>query len=81
MSWDHEKCIQLIKLYELKPELWKTNHKFYHLNPKKQDAWVEISSQLDCDVGSIKSKMNSLLSSYRREKNKHEKSIETGKGK
>lgn len=80
MEWDNEKSIQLIKLYEIRPELWKATHKYYYNKNKKQDAWSEIARDMGTSVDVVKAKLNSLFSSFRREKAKHEKSMKTGRG-
>lgn len=80
-SWDHERCLELIHLYELKPELWDPKHRFYHLKTKKQDALNEIASKLNITSEIVKSKLNSLTTSFRRERTKEIKSLGTGKGK
>lgn len=80
MEWDNEKSIQLIKLYEIKPELWKATQKYYYSKTKKQDAWSEIVRDMETSVDVVKGKLNSLLSSFRREKAKHGKSMKTSTG-
>lgn len=79
-AWTHENIEQLVDLYREKPELWNPKDNNYHLKNKKHDAWIQIATVMKQDVASIKSKISSLLSSYRREKSKIKKSMGTGKG-
>lgn len=81
MQWDHEKCLQLIDLYKEKTELWNPNDNNYHIKTKKHDAWMYIAENMNCDVDVARQKMTSLLSSFRREKQKVKKTTGTGKGK
>lgn len=79
-EWNHDKICELIEMYREKPALWNPQHRDYHLKNHKQDAWLEIAKKFQCDVDTIKGKMTSLLSSFRREKAKATKSKGTGKG-
>jgi hypothetical protein len=60
--------------------LWDPKDKNYHIKNIKNDAWREIAGDIGCDVAVVKSKITSLLSSFRREKAKMKKSMGTGKG-
>lgn len=80
MEWDNEKCIELIEIYASKREIWDRNHKLYHNKIRKHDAWMDIASRMECTVEVTKGKMNSLLSSFRRERNKESNSVRSGKG-
>nr|CAI5865408.1 unnamed protein product [Callosobruchus analis] len=80
MDWDNEKSLELIELYKMKPEIWQATNKFYYNKLKKQDAWSEIAKNMGTTVDIVKNKLNSLLSSFRREKAKHESSMKTGSG-
>ncbi|XP_046686416.1 uncharacterized protein LOC124372094 [Homalodisca vitripennis] len=80
MEWENEKCLLLVSLYEGHPELWQPNHKLYFNKIKKNDAWEAIATQLETTYDTVKSKITSLLASFRREKNKEETSKGTGKG-
>ncbi|KAG5861814.1 hypothetical protein JTB14_029363 [Gonioctena quinquepunctata] len=44
-----------------------------------EDAWTNNPSDMGIDVGAVKSRITSLLSSYRREEGKIKKSTGTGK--
>lgn len=71
MEWDNDKCLQLIEMYEMKPETWQSTHKHYFNKIKKQDAWHEIAKGMEIsNTEVVKCKMNSLLSSFRRERTK-----------
>ncbi|XP_072155884.1 uncharacterized protein [Bemisia tabaci] len=47
---------------------------------KKLDAWVSISKSVDCSVAEARRKMESLLSSFRREKAKMAQNLASGEG-
>lgn len=79
-EWDHERILYFIDLYHECPELWDPRDKNYHMRNKKQDAWEKIAAKLKCNVDAAKAKMNSLLSSFRRERGKIKKTTGTGKG-
>lgn len=81
MEWESDNCLQLISLYEDKPELWQPDHKYHFNKLKKNDAWEYIANEMNITVDVAKAKLNSLLSSYRREKSKETGSKGTGKGK
>nr|CAI5853679.1 unnamed protein product [Callosobruchus analis] len=68
MDWDNEKSLELIELYKMKLEIWQATNKFYYNKLKKQDAWSEIAKNMGTTVDIVKNKLNSLLSSFRREK-------------
>lgn len=80
IEWTHDAIEKLIDLYRQKPELWDPKENTYHIKTKKHDAWTNISLDMGIDVDAVKSKITSLLSSYRREKGKMKKSTGTGKG-
>jgi hypothetical protein len=81
MSWTRERCLVLIDEYEKKEELWNPQHGYYYDKLRKHDAWVEIGRALDVSAEEAKKKVESLLSSFRREKAKGTKSVGTGTGK
>lgn len=70
MSWSQKKCLSLIDEYEKKELLWNRDHEDYFNKTKKHDAWVEIASAFNVTHEEAKKKMDSLLSSFRREKAK-----------
>lgn len=80
MEWDREMCLQLIELYKSKSEIQQPTHNLYYHKIKKEDAWNELSKDVNTTVDAIKSKINSLLALFRKEKTKKEQSIGTGKG-
>lgn len=51
MEWTEENVLKLIGLYENYPVLWDPQNKFYKLNNKKNDAWLEISTAMNISVG------------------------------
>ena len=72
--------LKLVELYESKPELWNPNLESYHVKNDKFDAWCYIADTLGIDADVAKTKITSLLSSYRREKAKEKNSKRTGSG-
>ncbi|KAG8314930.1 hypothetical protein J6590_081648 [Homalodisca vitripennis] len=80
-EWSRE-CIEtLVNANRVRTELWDPKDNKYHIKNKKSDAWREIASEVGCDHGEAKSKMSSLLSSFRREKAKEKKTKNsTGSG-
>jgi len=82
MEWTEEMALNLIKEYEKFPILWNIKHQFHFCRRKRNEAWKEIASNLKLEQLEIqlKQKMNSLLGSFRREKSKGKKIIQTGEG-
>ncbi len=78
MSWDQEKFLKLIKQFEINEVLWKKNDRDYH-NIIKKDAWWKISEVKGEDLGTCKKKMESIRGSRRREKQRMNESVGTGK--
>ncbi|XP_067214171.1 uncharacterized protein [Linepithema humile] len=70
MEWIEEKIIKLITSYKDFELLWNPKHKYYHNKLKKNTAWEEIAKEFNCQVPEIKKKIDSLLSSFRRERMK-----------
>nr|CAI5859786.1 unnamed protein product [Callosobruchus analis] len=62
----------------MKLEILQATNKFYYNKLKKQDACSEIAKDMGTTVDIVKSKVNSLLSSFKRDKGKQESSIKTG---
>ena len=56
MEWTEEKCFELINVYQKKELLWKAKHSQHFNKIKKQDAWEEISRNLNIDVEECKKK-------------------------
>lgn len=77
---DNEKCILLIDLYKEQQLLWDPKQKLYHNNTLRQDAWKEISLMLEIPVNELKTTMNSLMGTYRRERSRQKQSQIRGSG-
>ncbi|KAK9871773.1 hypothetical protein WA026_014228 [Henosepilachna vigintioctopunctata] len=58
----------------------KTEQQYNYSLIITHDAWEAIAPQLETSSENVKSKISSLLASYRREKNKEKSSKGTGKG-
>ncbi|XP_018019837.1 uncharacterized protein LOC108676287 [Hyalella azteca] len=78
MEWDRGKCLELIRLFENKPQLWQTGHKYLYSKSKKNEAWEEIAAEMKVPREQIKAKLNSLLASHRRELLRERTSRELG---
>lgn len=81
MNWNNENVIKFIEAYKEKQVLWDPSHKSYYNRNLKQEAWDELSVEMECPVGELKKKMDYLLAALRREKSKIAKTSTTGKGK
>ena len=80
MEWTDKVCLQLIHLYKLRPILWDPTDPQYKMGKKKLDFWTEISKELKLDVNEVKKKMDSLLASFRRERQREASSGRSGAG-
>ncbi|XP_014275217.1 uncharacterized protein [Halyomorpha halys] len=76
IDWNYENLTKLIELYGKQPALWDPTNSDYQAKDKKNDAWKFLANEMGCEINEVKSKMTSLLSSYRREKMKTKKSME-----
>lgn len=72
MDWTKSKIFILIDLYHNHPCLWYPKHVDYRNRKEKSDAFNEISDTMDCDVHEVKRKVESLLASFRRERQKYD---------
>ncbi|KAK0161440.1 hypothetical protein PV327_009910 [Microctonus hyperodae] len=70
MEWCNSVAINLINLYRERECLWNPADDDYKSKFKKTEAWNEISQIMECEVIEVKKKMESLLSSFRRERQK-----------
>ncbi|XP_074030549.1 uncharacterized protein [Leptinotarsa decemlineata] len=80
MEWTNSACLKLINLYREREVLWNPVHNDYKNKIKKLDAWNDISKIMKGDTGEVKKKMESLLTSFRRERQKQDNSFKTGSG-
>lgn len=80
-EWSEEITLTLIDIYKRKTVLWDPKHKDHFKKPLKEDAWREISVEINKNAEQCKKKMICLLASYRREKTKVRKGKGTGTGK
>ncbi|KAF5307554.1 hypothetical protein FQR65_LT18401 [Abscondita terminalis] len=76
----HEQSIRLIQLYSSYKMLWDPKDPKYLNKTQREDSWKQIAAEMQCPVGELKKKMESLLGSYRREKSREKKSRITGSG-
>lgn len=81
MDWPEETILKMIEVYKTKGLLWNPKDRNYSKKSLRDEAWQEISNEINVPEEECKRKMNSLLASYRREKSKIKKSKETEKRK
>lgn len=70
-EWMNRDVLRLIEAFKERPCLWDHNDKDFKLLKKKNECWAEIANIFDVDVYELRKKMNSVLASYRRERQKH----------
>lgn len=78
---DNAQCTFLISLYREKKCLWDPNDSQYTNRGVREDAWRQISRQMNIAVADLKKKMKSLSGGYRRERFREKQSRITGSGK
>ncbi|GFU45696.1 MADF domain-containing protein [Nephila pilipes] len=79
MEWSEENVLKLIQIYKTKSLLWDPKHEEHFKKNLKEDAWREISTEMNTSADQCKRKMISMLASYRRERNKIKSSKAKGK--
>lgn len=70
MEWNDEQSLKLIQLYKDHPILWDSTCSQYKLGKKKIENWREIATELNTNAVEAKKKIENLLASYRRERNR-----------
>jgi hypothetical protein len=78
MEWSNAVSLRLLDLYREKELLWNLTHADYKSKLKRLDAWCQISQLLGCDQTEVRKKVESLLTSFGRERQKEE--MKTGCG-
>lgn len=79
MEWTTAMSLRLIELYRERPLLWDPTDNEYKLGKNKLAAWKEIANLMKTDVVEVKKKTESLLASFRRERQR-EGTIPSGTG-
>ncbi|XP_054007406.1 transcription factor Adf-1-like [Hylaeus anthracinus] len=79
MEWTDEKALELIEAYRKHPILWDPTNQGFKLTRKKLDEWKELSEEIKVSVDESKRKIESLLTSYRRERQREGTSYGLGK--
>jgi len=79
-KWNNEKTLEFIEMYHNKPVLWDQKNPNYYNKYTKNDAWEELATEMGISLDDCKLKVNSLQSSFRREKSKIKRSHGTGTG-
>ncbi|XP_046435802.1 uncharacterized protein LOC124187749 isoform X2 [Neodiprion fabricii] len=80
MNWTQEECLQVINEYRKRKVLWNPRDPLYYNKITKEDAWTEIAVKCCRSTEELKKKIESLKSTYRREKTRARKRYKTGKG-
>lgn len=76
-----DQCLKLISLYGVNTWLWNASDPNYTNRGLREDAWLNISREMNVPVPDLKKKMGSLMGCFRREKSREKKSRLTGSGK
>ncbi|XP_077288980.1 uncharacterized protein LOC143913199 [Arctopsyche grandis] len=69
-GWDEKSILQLIEIYKGIEILWNQKHSHYYNHMKKTEAWEYMGRVFGLESEEVRRKMDSLLSSFRREKKK-----------
>ncbi|XP_049871093.1 uncharacterized protein LOC126370289 [Pectinophora gossypiella] len=77
-EWTEDQCVQLIREFRARLELWDPQNPFYFKKKRKNAAWVEIGEVMNRPPLKCKHKMGVLMSSLRREKARMMHSIQAG---
>lgn len=86
MDWSKDMGLSLVNLYKNKEVLWNPGNSEYHQKNRRHDAWQEVADELSLiikkPVSSLecKRKMDTILSSFRRERVKVRKISEMAEG-
>ncbi|GIY01156.1 MADF domain-containing protein [Caerostris darwini] len=70
MDWSNKECLRLINLYRSHESLWNPKDPYYYTKKKKQEAWEQIATEMNLDKTVIRSKMDSLLGSFRAQRSR-----------
>lgn len=73
MECMEENCLRLIETYKRFPVLWDPKDQYYYRKNLKNDAWKEIGAIMGSDYEQCRSKLLSLLSSFKKRKEKVKK--------
>lgn len=68
MEWNVEQSLKLIELFKDRSILWDLSSPQFKFSKKKVEYWKEIATELNTNANEVKKKMESLLASYRRER-------------
>ncbi|XP_060820549.1 uncharacterized protein LOC132909637 [Bombus pascuorum] len=86
MDWSKDMGLSLVNLYKMKEVLWNPMSSEYHQKTRRHDAWQEIADELSLIIKKpvsaleCKRKMDTILSSFRRERVKVRRSLKRAKG-
>lgn len=86
MEWSKDMTLKFIELYENNNIIWDPRNKNHFNKLLKNDAWNKIAidlsthSSYEISADECRKKMQTLLSSFRRERAKWKRSFATGKG-
>ncbi|XP_026829122.1 uncharacterized protein LOC113562823 [Ooceraea biroi] len=74
MEWNEETTLRFIDIYKENDLLWNPKNQKYYNKIMRNDAWLDISKQMNLTPEECKRKMFSLLAALRREKSQIKKS-------
>jgi hypothetical protein len=86
MEWSKELTLKFIEIYQRCEVIWNPKHKDHFNKLRKNDAWNQIAidisehASLEISADECRKKMQTLLSSFRRERMKYRRSLGTGTG-
>lgn len=72
MEWNNKSILKLIDLYREQNCLWDPANSDYKNKSKRLEAWTEISHLIGTNMDDVKRKMESLLTSFRRERQRED---------
>ncbi|XP_072379193.1 uncharacterized protein [Diabrotica undecimpunctata] len=75
---NQEECLRLIELYRKNRLLWDARDKGYFKKHRRDLAWREMSIIMGQSVNTLKTKMRTLMGSFRSEKSRERKKKLTG---
>lgn len=70
MEWSRDQTVRLIRSLKRQEILWNSRSKSYRDRKKKAIAWSTVETEVGIPIDICKRRVESLLASCRREKNK-----------
>lgn len=70
IEWKTRQVVALLRAIKKQESLWNTSSKYYKHKQRKELAWQIVEKEVGLHVNACKRKLESLLASFRRERNK-----------